>query len=514
MNLSKLKSRICLIAAVILLIGTAFPVLASAEDDNTLEKLKGAKIGIVTGTILDQIAEEFIEDPELCYYNTTSDMVVALDTGKVDAYLADQPIARSFSTAYPDHVIVSQVSSDSYGFIFQKDNQQSTELCEQFNKFLADSKENGLLDEIDAKWFGADESKKTVDYSAVENNSGRTIKFATSTSIGVPFTYIKDGKAVGYDIDVIVEFCKANGYNLKIDDYEFSGIMNAVQSGIDDLGAACITITEERQESMLFSDPDYVGGIVVVMKESGGAVEEDGGFFASIKESFSKTFIKEDRWKLFANGIANTMLITVVSIIFGTIVGFIAYIFCRKGNKIANAITKLLIGLVQGMPVVVLLMILFYIILGKTGLDGTWVAIIGFSLTFGASVFGMLKTGVGAIDKGQNEAAFALGFSSSRTFFRVILPQASYHFLPILRSEVVAHIKATAIVGYIAVQDLTKISDIVRTRTYEAFFPLIATAIIYFLLEGLLIIAVKNIQFFADNKRRTPEKILKGIKTK
>lgn len=124
----------------------------------------------------------------------------------------------------------------------------------------------------------------------------------------------------------------------------------------------------------------------------------------------------------------------------------------------------------------------------------------------------MLKMGVGAVDKGQTEAALALGYGSTQSFFRVILPQALPHFLPSYKGEVVALIKATAVVGYIAVQDLTKMGDIVRGRTYEAFFPLIAVAVIYFILGGLLTFVVGRIERLINPRRRDRDHILKGIK--
>ena len=186
---------------------------------------------------------------------------------------------------------------------------------------------------------------------------------------------------------------------------------------------------------------------------------------------------------------------------------------CRNGNKFTNAIAKVLVWLVQGMPVVVLLMILFYIIFAKTDINGTIVSIIGFTFVFGAGVFGMLKSGVGAVDKGQTEAAYALGYGDMKCFFRIILPQAIPHFLPAYKGEVVSLIKSTAIVGYIAVQDLTKMGDIVRGRTYEAFFPLIAVAIIYFILGGLLTFIVGKIEIGINPKRRKKEDILKGVMT-
>ena len=162
---------------------------------------------------------------------------------------------------------------------------------------------------------------------------------------------------------------------------------------------------------------------------------------------------------------------------------------------------------------VVLLMILYYIIFGSVAISGILVAVIGFTLTFGAAVFGLLKMGVGAVDNGQYEAAYALGYSNRWTFYKIILPQALPHVLPAYKGEIVGLIKATAIVGYIAVQDLTKMGDIVRSRTYEAFFPLIAVTVIYFMLEGLIGLFVSRCGLHYDPKRRRPADILRGIDT-
>ena len=125
----------------------------------------------------------------------------------------------------------------------------------------------------------------------------------------------------------------------------------------------------------------------------------------------------------------------------------------------------------------------------------------------------MLKTGVGAVERGQEEAAYALGYSDREAFYYVILPQALPHFMPSYKGEIVSLIKATAVVGYVAVQDLTKMGDIIRSRTYEAFFPLIAVAVFYFILAAILIFIVNKIEFRIDPRRRNREEILKGITT-
>ena len=124
----------------------------------------------------------------------------------------------------------------------------------------------------------------------------------------------------------------------------------------------------------------------------------------------------------------------------------------------------------------------------------------------------MLRVGSNAIGRGQMEAATAMGYSEGQSFFKIILPQAAQHFLPIYRNEVVTLIKETSVVGYIAVLDLTKISDLVRSRTYEAFFPLIVTAIMYFVISAVLTKLVTLVEKNIDPKQRKKEKILKGIK--
>ncbi|MCR5685733.1 MAG: ABC transporter permease subunit, partial [Lachnospiraceae bacterium] len=166
-----------------------------------------------------------------------------------------------------------------------------------------------------------------------------------------------------------------------------------------------------------------------------------------------------------------------------------------------------------GMPMVVLLMILYYVVFARIAIGGIAVAVIGFTLTFGASVFGMLKTGVGAVSSGQYEAARAMGFSDIGTFFKIILPQALPLVMPSYKGQVVDLIKSTAVVGYIAVQDLTKMGDIVRSRTYEAFFPLIAVTVIYFVLEGLIGLLLGRLIKSMDRKKRRRETILKGVRT-
>ena len=473
-----------------------------------LEALAHARAAVQTGTVCGDIAQASLPDIKLEYYNTQTDCLTALLSGKTDFWATDEPIARSMMIGNEGLEIIGRFEDNSLAAIFPKSDAGQA-LCEQYSAFVGSLWADGTMAEIDGVWFGADEDAKTLpDYASLPDING-TLRMAADSAMP-PFVYVKDDRPVGYDIDIAARFCAANGYRLEVVLMDFGGVLPAVQSGKCDFAACCITVTEERAQSVLFSTPNYHSGTVAVVRKSGDAAAKEG-FWGGVVSSFEKTFLRESRWKLFAEGVLTTLLITVLSILFGTALGFLVFLLCRSGNAFANGAARFCVWLVQGMPMVVLLMILYYIVFGSVAVSGLLVAVLGFTLTFGAAVFGLLKMGVGAIDRGQYEAACAMGYSSRRTFFRIILPQAVPHILPAYKGEIVGLIKATAIVGYIAVQDLTKMGDIVRSRTYEAFFPLIAVTVIYFVLEALLAFLVSKLQLRADPKKRSPERILKGV---
>ncbi len=487
----------------------------------SLSQLNGKRIGVQTGTSFDQAVSEQLPNAKIAYYNTKADMINALLTYKIDAYAVDEPVAKAQMRQNDKLTYVPEyMESFDFAYVFSKTDEGQA-LCDQFSEYLRGIREDGTLEAIEAKWFSDDAAQKTLaDYESFPAANGK-LRMATE-AMYEPFSYILNSDVVGYDIDIAVHFCQAYGYGLEIVDMSFDAVLPAVQSGKCDFGGAGITITEERKQSVLFSAPNFSGGTVMAVlkaekpaapatKAVSGAAAQEETFRDGLAASFHKTFIREGRWQLFLEGVGNTMLITLLSILFGTALGFLLFMLCRNGNPAANGVTRFSMWMVQGTPMVVLLMILYYIIFGSVAISGVAVAVIGFTLTFGAAVFGLIKMGVGTIDRGQYEAAYALGHSNRHTFFKIILPQAIPHVLPAYQGEIVGLIKATAIVGYIAVQDLTKMGDIVRSRTYEAFFPLIAVTVIYFVLEGLFSFFVSRVRISVDPKKRKREKILKGV---
>ncbi len=477
----------------------------------TMEDMKDKRIGVMTGSVFDKVAEEKVPGNKVEYLNTMSDMPTALQTGKIDAYLADEPVYRSIIRNYPEEYIIEQLTHEEYAFIFPKNSEKHKKICNELNSFLAESWNNGTMDEICDKWINGDYTKASIDFDSLTGENG-TLKMAISSEIGAPFTFIQNNNFAGYDVEVAVRFCKKYGYALEIKDYSISGFLSATSTGNADLAAGCVSITKERQESMLFSEPNYHGGIVLVGMHTLASDVNESNIFADIKESFRKTFIRESRWQMFLDGICITLIITALSVVLGSVLGFLIFLIYRKKFKPFVVFVDIIKDILEKTPVVVILMILYYVVFGKAELSGVLVSVIGFTLIFAFSLVETLQVGVNAVDKGQSEAFLAMGFTDLQGFFKVILPQAAKHFLPGYRGQIVSLLKSTAIVGYIAVQDLTKISDIIRSRTYEAFFPLIATAVLYFLLAWLLTLLVRSIEIRTDTSKRSKKKILRGVK--
>lgn len=215
------------------------------------------------------------------------------------------------------------------------------------------------------------------------------------------------------------------------------------------------------------------------------------GLLQTVANKFVQNFVVESRWKYIASGLGNTLFITFFALIFGLALGFfVAYVrFTNQKTgrlKIANAISGFYLSIIRGTPVVIQLMIIYYVIFAAVPISKVFVAVVAFGINSGAYVAEIFRGGMMSIDAGQMEAGRSLGLGYSQTMWKIVMPQAVKNALPSLANEMITLLKETSVCGYIAVQDLTKGGDIIRSRTYDAFFPLIAVAIIYFIVVKIL----------------------------
>ncbi len=474
----------------------------------TLADYSGKKVGSITGVDYDDIIDVCLPGVEVMYYANYADLVVALKAGLIDAFIIDEPALYPIMRQDPS---IGMVPEDmmpwDMAFIFTPKDPGGI-LCAQMSEFVRDAKQSGLMGELEGIWFGDDDSRKVIPPLEDLSDEAGTIRVALETTYE-PIVYVKDQQIVGFEIDILYRFCQKYHYGMTITDMAFDAVLPAVISGKYDVGASGFEYNEEHLESVMMSEPHYSTGTYLAVNASDLGLSSDAGvapglsgYAERFKKSIDKNFLKEKRWQLVVKGIGTTCLITFLSILFGSILGFLMVMLKRSDSRLAGPIIDEYVRLIQGIPLVILLMILFYVIFGSSKIEAVWVAVIGFTLSFGAGAYGIMQSGLDSLDKGQREAALALGYTDTQAFLRFLFPQAAVRFLPIYCTEMIVLLNDTSIVGYIAVQDVTKMSDIIRSRSYEAAIPLITSTLIYFLLARVITVLMDRLL-----KRISPKRV-------
>ena len=232
-------------------------------------------------------------------------------------------------------------------------------------------------------------------------------------------------------------------------------------------------------------------------------------FFQGIGNSLYKMFIVDDRWQMILGGLGTTLFIAFAATLLGIVLGFLVAIVrstyemnlkkkrCRKFGdvvmKFFNVIANIYITVIRGTPLMVQVIIMFFIVFASES-NGLIPAILTFGINSGAYVAEIMRSGIMSIDKGQFEASRSLGFNYTSTMFHIVLPQAFKNILPALGNEFIVLLKETSIAPYVGIKELTYAGNLVRSRTFEAFFPLIAVALIYLLLVLILSFFLKKLE--------------------
>ena len=225
--------------------------------------------------------------------------------------------------------------------------------------------------------------------------------------------------------------------------------------------------------------------------------------FQSIRESFVSNLLTEDRWEMMVDGLGVTLEISLLSILFATLFGALICSLRMSRNRAVKGTAQLYIELMRSLPLLLLLLVMFYLVLASSGLDKTHIAIVCFTLYFGAFFCEIFRSGIEGVSKGQWEAGAALGMNKRQVLSKIVIPQALLRVLPVYKNQMITLIKSTSIVGYVSIMDITKASDVIRSRTFDAFFPLLMTALIYLMLSWLYGLAVDALERRLTPKHRT-----------
>lgn len=230
---------------------------------------------------------------------------------------------------------------------------------------------------------------------------------------------------------------------------------------------------------------------------------EDVGWWQELKDRFHNDFLKNDRYLYIFDGLKNTLIITAIALIIGLIIGSVVAMVRSTHDqtgklKILNAICHVYITVIRGTPVMVQLLLIYYVVFATSD-QGILIASVAFGLNSGAYVAEVVRSGITAVPKGQMEACRSLGMNNRMSMTNVILPQAVRNILPAIGNEGISLLKETSVAGYIGIMDLTRGADIIRGQTYDALLPIIVAAIIYLAIVLVLTYLIRRLEKRLNN---------------
>ena len=476
---------LCLLAASALTLSACTEVQESVTIEHE-EDFAGHRLGTLTGTIYEiQLNER--SDLEASIYGSLADATNAIKSGKVDALIADEyafseselrrlGLRKSFTleTPYPT------------AFAFKKGD---STLVNAYHDFFRELQASGEYDRMLAYWFGPDDPDP-ASYPVVESCSeGEPFRYA-NTETQPPLAFYADGQWRGMEIELAQRFAAYLKRPFQIRFFEMSSRLLNLQMGMADMVGGCIFVTDERSMQVDFSDPYFFmrPGCFVLDEE---ALAAQGGLRTRAKSAVKQNFLVEQRWRMITDGLRTTLALTLWSILFGSLLGILLCAMTMSRNKPLQAFVNLYNAFIHGIPPLVLLLALFYVILAGTNWDAKTIAVIALGLNFASAACTVFKSSIESVPRGQTEASLALGFNKLHTFINIVLPQAVRNGLPLFQGECISLLKETAIVGYIAVIDITRACDLVRARTFDAFLPLLAVTVIYFALAWIIGLVLK-----------------------
>ena len=449
----------------------------------SVEDLKGHSVAVPMGSSYDLFLSD-MEGVEVVRLGL-GELLVAVEKGRADFSIIDQFQARISNLELRglevkfDNVLKGTASA---GF-----RKEDSLLCSQFNEYLSGIRASGEYDRWLDRWQSAIDSMADASL-LVTRPEKRPDRRALHVGITItyPYLFYKENNLTGIEVDLFNRFCVQAGYSVDYEVNDFIALIPALNSGKIDVILSHMRKTEERAKQVLFSDPYIEGGGAVVCKTGNGRDIKRAGLWIRFKDSFNNNLVVEQRWKMMADGLWVTVRISVLSVLAAVIVGSIMCRLRMSRRRGVNMPTGIVVDLLRSIPLLVILMIMFYVVFASSKISGLWITIMSFGLYYGAYFSEVFRTGMESVDKGQWEAGFALGLRKFQTFYKVVLPQALNRVIPVLKGEVISLIKMTSVVGYVAVIDLTKATDIIRARTLDAFFPLILVSIVYLLLSWLI----------------------------
>jgi len=499
----KLKKMLIIFLALLCVLSTLTACEKEAKLYNITKLSDLNKENVVVSQPSDYNLQGGIADycpkAQLEYIDSMQLALSSLKSGKVDAFF----VGRSYYDAAVEAGMtegLTALDEPIYTFylgLALNEKAPVENYVDRVNEALAEIQNDGVLLDMQKRWF--EEGAEALPEFPVIENPEATLKLVTFGQ-SKPYSFYSGEKLVGFDVELACRVAAMLNCNVTIESAEYPAMLMGVSTGKYDMVSANMYITDDRAENVTFSnafDSMEICAIVRIAEEGAGTESP----WTTLVNSFKKTFINDNRWKLLLSGFETTLIITFFGFILANLLGAGYCALAMSKDSWKRNTAKVYSRIMQGTPLVVVLLILFFVIFGNTNVSGAFVAIIAFGLDSGVALGQLFYGGVSAVPKGQKEAALALGFTKFQTFKAIVLPQTIRTVVPGYFSTLIGLMKGTSIVGYVTVVDLTKAGNIIQSNTFEAFFPLISVALVYFLISTLLLSIAQSIQKDLEPKR-------------
>ena len=463
-------------------------------------------IGIMDDVMVYNHALRYFSEKRLNRIPDENTAYLNLKQGRIDAFIYTRtPAEYAIRNGLTGVRILNETLGEPIPVISAiSRNSSIPNLKQRFDRAVAELSDSGTISDMYRRWIDEGSTTLPDNLPAAPAPDG-TLRIAT-TGLVQPFSFYANNKLTGFDIELGHRI--AEKFNLKpvFTCYDWTGMVAAVEAGKEDIALSELYDRPHYRDIMDTSEPLFFDDVIVMVRSDSPAP----GFLESVKTGFYRNLIEESRWKSILSGLGVTCIISLGAGVFGLLLGFLLCAMRRSRTAVLRGIATVIVRIVQGVPVLVLLMIFYYVIFLHTRLSAIAIAIFCFSIYFAAYACEIMRSSLNSVDRSQIESAYALAMNRFQIFFRISLPQAARIASPVLRGEFISLVKMTSVVGYISIIDLTRASDIIRARTVEAFFPLVMTAVLYFLLSYLLSLVFRLIdrRFSAAHRRRS----VRGVK--
>lgn len=474
-----------------------------------LSQLAGKRVGVLPFTFAAAQLDEKLPEALPFYASQERDLFYLLSTEKIDAFVISEPRAREFLPNYPQFTAIPEyITRTDYAFIFPAGRK---ELSEAFSRQVRAMKKNGMLKAIQHKWISPSNVQANLPEGEPDAPNG---VLRMGIMIGrEPFSYLRDEKLAGYELETARRAAAAMGYGVEFVRLTSEELEQALMDGKVSFAASEITPRLTSSGKLVYSEPHYNGGLIAVVPDKAKVRPVHMDLIPQVKfflkeQAFSlhRSLWKDNHMRQVLGGFKRTLILAVSAVFFGTLLGIPLCMLRQSKNKRISVPADIVCALLYNIPILILLMGLYYVVFRRFGFSPMSAAVAIFILRFMASSCRLYMTTLDHIGGVQIDAARALCLRKFTFFRKIILPQAAAYLAKPFREEIIRLIELTTVVGYISVWDLTKVVDWIRGRTYESFFPIAFATLLYFILSMSLIAVISLLSKKLEpsvRKRRT-----------